>query len=120
MAKGGRDGGRAADRERAGNSAGFGDFADTRECLPALRTRSLGRPVAAEEGHGGCDHRPLRRRRRAGISVSEGSRTVPGRVRGAGGQVRTGTPPREDAPDGVWALRRRRPEAAWGKKTGDL
>ena len=37
------------------------DFADPRQSLPALRSRSLGCPVAAEECERRCDHCPIRR-----------------------------------------------------------
>src|SRR6516164_10930351 len=40
MAKSGRDGAGPVDRDRAGNSARFGDFADSCQSLPALRSRS--------------------------------------------------------------------------------
>jgi hypothetical protein len=45
--------------DRAGNSARFGDLADSCQPLPALRSRRLGGPMAAEEGNGGCDHRSV-------------------------------------------------------------
>jgi site-specific DNA recombinase len=37
------------------------DIADSCQSLPALCARPLGGPVAAEEGCGGCNHRPVRR-----------------------------------------------------------
>jgi hypothetical protein len=46
-----RDGGRDAPR--------CGDFADPGKPLPALRSRPLGRPVAADEGNGRRDYRPI-------------------------------------------------------------
>jgi RNA-directed DNA polymerase len=39
--------------------------------LPALRTRSLGGPVATEKGDGRCDHCSVRRRRRAGFQYQD-------------------------------------------------
>ena len=69
-------------------------IANPSQSLPAPRTRPLGRPA----------------RRRA----------VPGAVAGAAGEVRAGATPGEDASDRVWALRRRAPEEAWPRETGDV
>src|SRR6516225_8185764 len=58
MAKSGREGARTVVRDRGGDAARLGDFADACQSLPASRTRPLGEPVAAEEGSRRCDPRP--------------------------------------------------------------
>src|SRR5437667_158794 len=96
------------------------DFANPRQSQPALCTRPLGRPVAAEESDGRCNYHPLLGRRCAGVSASKRSRAVSGAVAGTAGEVRAGATPGKDAPDRVRALRRRAPEETWQRKTGDL
>src|SRR5215472_9230245 len=120
MAKSGRDGARTVVRGRGRDSARGGDIADPSQSLPALCTRPLGGSVAAEASDGRCNYRPLRGRRRTGVSAPARSRAVPGAVAGAAGEVRAGTSLGEDAPDRIWALRRRAPEKAWSRQTGDL
>src|SRR4029450_13789554 len=107
MVESGRDGARTVVRGRGRDSARGGDIADPSQSLPALRTRPLGGPVAAEGSEGRRNHRPDRGGRRAGVSAPARSRAVPGAVAGAAREVRTVTTPGEDAPDRVWALRRR-------------
>src|SRR5215813_15454481 len=110
MVEGGRHGARTVVRGRGRDFARGGDIADLSQSLPALRTRPLGGPVAAEEGDGRRNHRPIRGRRRAGVPAPRRSRAVPGAVAGTAGEVRAGATPGKDAPDRVWALRRRAPE----------
>src|SRR6516164_8294704 len=120
MVEGGRHGARTVVRGRGRDPARVGDIADPSQSLPALRTRPLGGSVAAEESDGRCNHCPLRGRRRAGVPAPARSRAVPGAVAGAAGEVRAGIKLGEDAPDRIRALRRRAPEEAWSRQTGDL
>src|SRR5262249_36133940 len=106
MVESGRDGARTVVRGRGRDSARGGDFADPSQSLPALCTRPVGGPVAAEESDGRRNHRPLRGGRGAGGSAPTWSRAGPGARGGAGREVRGGTRPGEDAPDRIRALRR--------------
>src|ERR1035441_2561960 len=99
MVEGGRDGARSVGRDKGGDSARCGDFAASGQSLPALCTRPLGRPVAAEGSDGRCDYRPLRGRRCTGVPAPKRSRAVPGAVAGTAGEIRTGATSRENAPD---------------------
>ena len=59
MAEGGRDGRRPVVRDGGRDSAGFGDFADPCQSLPALCTRSMGGGMAEEGSQGRNDRRAL-------------------------------------------------------------
>jgi site-specific DNA recombinase len=76
-----------------------GDITAARECLPALRFRSLGTALAETSGHRGSDRGPLCRRQCSGISVPRRCRAIPPRLEGTLAEVRFGTAPRQDAPD---------------------
>jgi site-specific DNA recombinase len=74
-------------------------FANPGQSLPALCTRPLGKPVAAEGSDRRCDHCPIRGRRGTGVPASIRSRAVSGAVAGTAGEVRAGATPGKDAPD---------------------
>src|SRR5258708_36376306 len=99
MVEGGRDGARTVGRDKGRDSARGGDFADPCQSLPALCTRPLGRPVAAEGSDGRCDHRPLCRRRCAWVPAPKKSRAVPGTVAGKAGGAWAGATPGGDRPE---------------------
>src|ERR1019366_2280418 len=120
MAEGGCDGARAVDRDEGRESAGGGNLAHPREPLPALRLGSLGGAQAENANARRCHHRALCRRRRAGVRATDRSPALPGRTPGTAGEVRAGTASGEDAPDLVWALRRRAPETARRREAGNL
>src|ERR1051325_3925083 len=78
-------------------TAGSRDFAAAGECLPALRFRPLGGSLAEEGSARASGCCPLRGRSGSGVSEQSRCRAVPERVSGKAGEVRSGTPSREDA-----------------------
>ncbi len=99
MAEGRRPRGRRMVGDGEGDSAGLGDFAAARECLPALRFRPLGPALAEAAGCGRGYRSPLCGRQCVRVPISRGRRAVPPGMEGAAAEVRTGTPPGQDPPD---------------------
>src|SRR5262244_1711857 len=95
-----------------------GSVASTATCkhISALRFRPVGERLAPEMGARRGDCHTLCGRHRFGLSVSDGRRPLPGKPRGADEEVRTGAPPRQDAPERVRAVRQTKPEKERGRK----
>ena len=72
VAEGGCPGGRRCHGQRDGNRAGVGDLAVARQCLSALRVRSLGQALATARGQGRHDRRPLCRRHHRRLRARDG------------------------------------------------
>src|SRR5207247_691749 len=72
MAEGRRPRGRRMVGDGEGDSAGLGDFAAARECLPALRFRPLGPALAEAAGYGRGYRSPLCGRQCVRVPVSRG------------------------------------------------
>jgi RNA-directed DNA polymerase len=87
------DGGRQVVGSEDRESARFGDFTAPGEHLPALLFRSLGERLAQEVGARRGGGHPLRGRHDRGIPISDRRRSLPGKLTGTTGKVRTGTPP---------------------------
>src|SRR5215813_4043465 len=96
--------------------ARLGGITATCKHISALRFRPVGERLAPEMGARRGDCHTLCGRHRFGLSVSDGRRPLPGKPRGADEEVRTGAPPRQDAPDRVRAVRRTKPEKERGRK----
>src|SRR5262245_3309585 len=75
-----------------------------RQCLPALRVRSLGRALATARGHGRYDHREVRRRRCGRFRARGGRPALLGRDAHAVGGVLAVVASGQDPPDRVWPL----------------
>jgi RNA-directed DNA polymerase len=53
--------------DKCGYASGFSGFAAARQCVPALRLRSVGRGLAQESREGRCNRRPICRRSGGGL-----------------------------------------------------
>ena len=97
-------------QSEVGTPQGAWNFTVARQHLSPLRAGPLGSGMAAAS-KGRCDHRPLCRRRRRGLSARGRSQAVLGRPRGAFREIRTGAAPRKDPSPRIRPLCGRGPEA---------
>src|ERR1700730_4852340 len=81
------EGGRRMVGHEDRQSARLGDFTASRECLPALRVRSLGERAAPEVGTRRGGSHPLRGRYHLGIPTPGGRRSFLGELTGTAGNV---------------------------------
>jgi site-specific DNA recombinase len=88
--------------------------------LSALRLRPVGGGLAQEVRPGRRDRHPLRGRHGSRIPAPSRSRPLPARPGGTAGEVWTGTPSRQDAPDRVRAVCRNEPERERGRPARDV
>src|SRR6516162_3681128 len=86
-------------------TARLSDFAAALQRLPPLRLRPLGTALADAPDHRRCCCGPLRGRHGAGVPASRRRGAIPPRMEGTPAEVRSGTPPGQDPPDRVWAVR---------------
>jgi len=90
------------------------------EYLPALRARPLGEPVAKAPGTGRSDYRPLCRRLRAGIPVSQRRSPTAPRTNLAVAGVRFDIASREDPLDRVRPLCGTKSKETGRRETGNV
>jgi len=86
------------------------------ERVPALRARSVDRPMAARRTRRRA-HRSLCRRRHHWVSARKRSAAIPAGSAGTAGRVRAGTEPRQDPVDPVRTLCPAKSGRAWRGKT---
>src|SRR5271170_1188987 len=103
-----------------GHAARVGDQPDPCQCVPPLRRRPLGPPVAQTSGSRAGDRLQVRGRYGARLPVRGGWEATPRGPQGQAGAVRPVAPRGQDPADRVRAVRRPQPSRRWAATPGDL
>src|SRR5208337_2254297 len=103
-----------------GHAARVGDQPDPCQCVPPLRRRPLGPPVAKTSGSRAGDRLQVRGRYGPRLPVWDGWEATPRGPQGKAGAVRPVAPRGQDPADRVRAVRRPQPSRRWAETPGDV
>src|SRR5271157_2862329 len=103
-----------------GHAARVGDQPDPCQCVPPLRRRPLGPPVAKTSGSRAGDRLQVRGRYGLRLPVRGGWEATPRGPQGQAGAVRPVAPRGQDPADRVRAVRRLQPSRRWAATPGDV